>query len=459
MKLRIHLAAALFSCIAVIATAQSASAQSQQTGMVRNAAPAPQGAPVEELPAGKMPADQIPGGSESQEYYPMGQGDASYSPNGGYPGGCANANCCGAACEQTCGAPSCCEPSCGEPSCCSQACCVGADGWWGFGGGQFYFTADYLHVRASFSQATAFIRESLADGTDEYVPIDFDSESSYRFGGGYRLCCCGEQVRFQFTRMTSSGDAPAAQPGDIVPYETSPAPNGETQIRADVATKAFDLEWAKTIPLGGQCCNSCADTCGNGCQTGCCDTCCGKYCPAWDITWSGGVRIADADWSRTYERHDDTDFIDKISRPELEFRGAGLRTGLEGRRYFGRDGWFSLYAKGNISLLVGNVEVESTEQVFDPTTPNNPPITTSQTFKTRQIIPVTELEAGVTSQVTCHTAFTAGYLMAAWHDLGFRDESSNLIVPGTTVFEPPTSYDDANILGFDGFFARLEIAY
>ena len=325
------------------------------------------------------------------------------------------------------------------------------------GGGQFFFTADYLNVRASFSQATAFVRESLADGTAEYVPIEFDFESSYRFAGGYKLCCCGEQIRFMFTRMTSSGESQAF-PGDIVPYETSPAPDGTTFIRADVDAKTFDLEWAKTIPLGGQCCDSCCgDACGDNCQSGCCTPCCGKCCPAWDITWSGGVRIADVGWSRTYERHDDTDFVDKISRPEMDFRGGGLRTGLEGRRYFGKDGWFSLYAKGDISLLFGDVNIKSTERIFDPTTPNDPPTTISQTFKTRQIIPVTEIEAGMTGQVTCHTSITAGYLMAAWHDLGFRDEPSNLLQ--TTVFEPPTSYDDANILGFDGFFARVEVSY
>jgi hypothetical protein len=45
---------------------------------------------------------------------------------------------------------------------------------------------------------------------------------------------------------------------------------------------------------------------------------------------------------------------------------------------------------------------------------------------------------------------TAGYLMSAWHDLGFREHDS---VASEVLF------DDANILGFDGFFARLEFAY
>ena len=34
------------------------------------------------------------------------------------------------------------------------------------GDGQFFVTADYLYVRASFSEATAFVRQDLASGTD-----------------------------------------------------------------------------------------------------------------------------------------------------------------------------------------------------------------------------------------------------------------------------------------------------
>jgi hypothetical protein len=84
----------------------------------------------------------------------------------------------------------------------------------------------------------------------------------------------------------------------------------------------------------------------------------------------------------------------------------------------------------------------------------------SQEYSNRQIIPVTELEAGVTAQVTCHTAISAGYLMTAWHDLGFRNAFDVCDCGDAQV--PPllaTSHDDANILGFDGFFARLEWCY
>ena len=104
--------------------------------------------------------------------------------------------------------------------------------------------------------------EDLATGTDRFVPLDFDYESSYRFGGGYRLCCCGEEIRFLYTRMTSSASDTAVN-GDLVPIEASPPPGGTTFIDANVDAKSYDIEWAKTIPLGGCCCS---DSCGDSCS-------------------------------------------------------------------------------------------------------------------------------------------------------------------------------------------------
>lgn len=441
MTFRIPLVAALAFSFAITATGRFAFAQ--QPGNVGNigAPTAPQPATVEELPSGQT-SDQ----GQPLEHYWQGPSDSGFVPNEYYPGGhgegCAPEGCCEQGyCTPSCGA---CATGCGETSCDSGG------GWFGLGGGQFYFTADYLHVRSSFSEAVAFVEEDLANGDDEFVPLEFDYESSYRFGGGYRSCCCGQEIRFLFTRMTSEA-SDTAFPGDVVPYEAAPPPGGQTNINADVDALSFDLECAKTIPLGGQCCET---PCGDGCQNacGCGESCCPKPCPAWDITWSGGIRIADVDWNRSYVAVDANDFPVTDAQVEMEFQGAGLRVGLEGRRYFFKDGWLSVYSKGNISLLLGDVELKSTRAVDDPTTALSPDAINTQTFETTQIIPVTEIEAGATAQVTCHTAFTAGYLLAAWHDLGFRDEHDlNTLLP--------LRYDDANILGFDGFFARVEVGY
>jgi hypothetical protein len=107
--------------------------------------------------------------------------------------------------------------------------------------------------------------------------------------------------------------------------------------------------------------------------------------------------------------------------------------------------------KGNLSLLVGDVEIETVRTIEGGTAPDN---ILEQSFDGSNVIPVTELEAGITGQVTCHSRISAGYLLSAWHDLGFRDQFDT-----ANVDTFPLRYDDANILGFDGFFARVEFAY
>jgi hypothetical protein len=361
---------------------------------------------------------------------------------------------------------------CGEPQC-DDGCCNACGGFgcegmcWDRGGlcsqfgvvcppGRYYVTADYVYIRANFSEAVAFL-EQIDDqqqgvGSDEFHELDFQYESSYRVGGGYRMGGCNEEIRFMFTRLSSFAND-VAPLGSFVPYEVSAPPGGETLIHADVDIKSYDLEFAKTIPLGGQA--SCGDACGGGDPWGgigcgdACGDCCG--CPAWDLTWTGGLRFADAGWNRTYTAVDADEFITTNAVSVLDFRGGGLRLGLEGRRYFFPNGCMSLYLKGDLSLLLGDVDVQAVRITDDPSTPD-PDTTNSQTFESREIIPVTEIETGLTGHITCNTSVTTGYMYSAWHDLGFRDEFNF-----PTLME--THYDDANILGFDGFFARLEVAY
>ncbi|MFO0788749.1 MAG: Lpg1974 family pore-forming outer membrane protein [Pirellulales bacterium] len=425
MKLRTQGVAALALSLAVTATGNWASAQSRSTSVYKNAprvaqankqVPTPSNQPMgmSSAPASAAPMEDampMPGG------YADGPHGDCYSENGCYDG-----------CDT-----------------CYTGCGSSGGGFLGMGDGRCFVTADYLNVHASFSEATAYVREDLNAGSDQYIPLEFDYNSSWRVGAGWKSCCCGDQIRFMYTQMTSDA-TDTAQPGDIVPNEAAPPPGGRTDIRANVDARTLDLECAKTIPLGGLCCG-----CGDACGDGCCGTC-GNCCPAWDITWSGGVRWADVGWQQSFVARDTDEFPVTDARVGLNFRGGGLRTGLEGRRYFFKDGWLSIYAKGDISLLLGDVNVSNIRDVNDPSQSVNPVATNTQTFRTRQIIPVTELECGLTGQVSNRTAITAGYLFAAWHDLGIRPthELNTL---------QPITYDDANILGFDGFFARLQFDF
>jgi hypothetical protein len=315
--------------------------------------------------------------------------------------------------------------------------------------GQCYFFADYLYVRASASEAVTFMEvDNNTPGLNERTvnQFDFEYDSSFRFGGGYRLCECGEQIRFMYTRFDSfAEDEQDFDTNIIVPFEVVGEPGGTYFFNADVDLNAYDLEYAKTIPLGGNCCCNCGDACGGGCGDGCCQPC----CPAWDITWSGGVRAAEADWQRAYVALGAQDNLVSDAVSSMDFDGVGLKMGLEGRRYFFKDGWLSLFLKGDLSVLYGNLEFETVRTEEGGSVPDQ---VIRQTTENQQLIPVTEIEAGLSGQVSCHCRVSAGYLLSAWHDLGFRDEFQL-----DNVF--PLQYDDANILGFDGFFARLEYGF
>lgn len=323
--------------------------------------------------------------------------------------------------------------------------------------------AEYIYARANFSQALSYISNDVVNNVFTYNQYDFDYNSSYGFYGGIADCCCGGAIMFNFQRLRS--DAAFGPVSDdvntniLVPFEVDPPAGGFTTGFATVDLKSYAATFQKTIPLGSplcadSCCD-CGDTCcgDDCCGDDCCgDSCCGGnscgccWCPAWDLTWRGGIRFADVDWSRGANAFD---VIGATTIPEdsyvtnLNFEGFGFTTGLEGRRYFGRKGKFSVFAGGDISVLLGDINITTTvieggnAAVFQDSCTH--------------IVPVTEVEMGGTYHIGCHASISAGYFFSAWHDLGMRDEYN---------FATQLShYDDANILGFDGFFARAEVAF
>ncbi|MEQ8211351.1 MAG: Lpg1974 family pore-forming outer membrane protein [Lacipirellulaceae bacterium] len=324
--------------------------------------------------------------------------------------------------------------------------------------------AEYIYARANFSQALSYIENDTVNNVVTFNQYDFDYNSSYGFYGGIADCCCGGAIIFDFQRLRSDAvfgpisDDTAAGIVNIVPFEVNPPANGFTNGFASVDLQSYGASFQKTIPLGSPlcadtCCD-CGDTCcgDDCCGDSCCgDSCCGSgcgcgWCPAWDLTWRGGIRWANVDWSRGANAFDTTTgtaVADDSYVTQLDFEGFGFRTGLEGRRYFGRRGRFSVFAGGDISVLLGDINIRTT--VVDGGTPS-----VFQDSCTH-IVPVTEVEMGGTYHIGCHASITAGYFFSAWHDLGMRDEyETNLQM---------SHYDDANILGFDGLFARAEVAF
>lgn len=303
--------------------------------------------------------------------------------------------------------------------------------------------AEYIYAQATFSEALAFVSQDAINGVDTFNQIDFDYESSYSFYGGFYLPDCGGAVIFDYTRLTSSGDYAASESNSVEifgPFEIDGLIEGE----ADVDLKSYDLSFSKTIPLG---CLLSGKECGDCCDP-CCDSGCGGgWCPAWDITWSGGVRFANVNWGNTITAFDPfvtgNPQIDSATTT-LDFDGFGGRVGFMGRRYIGKRGLFSLYGKGDFSLLFGEVDLQTAVTNVAGTAF----IRTSNDIT----VPVTEIELGGSAHLGRHATLSAGYFWSAWHDLGMSPTYD------FNQFQV-AHFDDANILGWNGFFARAEIAF
>ena len=315
------------------------------------------------------------------------------------------------------------------------------DGAW-FGG------AEYLLIRPHFSQDAAMMRETLTNpqigpsvSTDTAIGFDYDYTSSIRAFIGYRLCDCGGEIQFTYWSLDAKAGAPTGTASAtstqevffFAPNELSPQVGGTLSASARVNVNAFDLDFSKRIPLGD------------------CDCAC---CPAWDLKWSAGVRIASVAQSKdravTSPNTAPAGAVIEMSDYSTDFRGAGPRLGLEGRRYFGECGNFSLFARGSGSLLLGQFDSVRTINNYDATG-TLITIDVSEQRQTR-IIPVAELEVGGTWQVCDCFQITAGWLFQAWWDLG----QTEVFARDTTGFD---TAPDSNILSFDGLFVRAEYCF
>ena len=326
---------------------------------------------------------------------------------------------------------------------------------------QLVFGAEYIYAQATFSEALAFVSQDAVTAVETFHNIEFDYESSYSFYGGVYLPDCGGAVIFDYTRLTSSGDFSADDSAfvDVFgPFEN----DGNIRGDADVDLNSFDVGFSKTIPLGclltcGKGCGDCADAC---CDDGCCSGGGGGggfggggWCPAWDITWGAGVRFADVDWTNSVSQVDPANNFAVLDNAttRMNFDGFGGRVGLMGRRYLGKRGLFSLYGRGDWSVLFGDREIE--------TAITRTGVGTAFIRQDTEItVPVTEIELGSTAHLGAHASLSAGYFWSAWHDLGMSPTYDFEAPGGVNRFEIE-SFDDANILGWNGFFARAEVAF
>jgi hypothetical protein len=322
--------------------------------------------------------------------------------------------------------------------------------------GMWYASVDYLLLRPRISQNVAEVRRHVVSNsdvipntltyTDDSVEFNFPYQSGFRASLGYRLLDCGGDIQVTYWRMSASAsfhnDGPVVTGTDddlllFAQLKNNPGPGGFLSGSAGVTANIFDVDFAKCISMGG--------------PQGECDAC---FCPRWDLRWSAGARIADISRfdnntattpSTATELPTDTITTGSI---DARFVGAGPRIGVQGRRYFGCNGFLSLYAKASQALLIGDFRMRR-----ETTSPGDEQIQTAtfiQNDRYSRMIPVTDIEVGGSWQIAPYTFVSAGYFFQCWWDLGFGET-----VLGTN-FGP---LDTANILGFDGLFVRGEIIF
>jgi len=306
---------------------------------------------------------------------------------------------------------------------------------------QWVVGVEFLYARASFSDAAAYVTTDSDAQALSFTPLDFDYEPSYSVYGGAFVSQWGGAMIIDFTRLSSDASFGAVTSGS----STVVAPFLEADVNgsANVDAKTYDLSFSKSLYLGGEA------PAASGAAAAGCPTCVAvrpPWEPAWELGFEGGIRFADVDWSRSamgFAPGDPTVAVGS-SRGELSFDGFGPRLGLLGRRYLGKRGVVSVYAKGDWSLVWGDVDLSFTETLADTAT------TTIVRSGGNRMVPVTELELGATTNIGQSASFSAGYFWMAWHDLGTSDNLSPITLSGGS---------GGNILGFDGLFVRGEVAY
>ncbi len=350
------------------------------------------------------------------------------------------------------------DGACADESCCADMACgdICGEGCGGGGlglgllgcqPGQIFVGGEWLYVRTTHSENVSYLEQDPTDIQSPqitYQQFDPSYASSYRAYAGYRLCCCGDEIRFTYTRISTddTDQSPVASStrNFIAPPEVlAITPGSRLNNRTSTDINNYDLGISKTIPLGS--------------PLGCCDPCNCCPCPAWDLVWTGAVRFANVDTESNYANDlTGTNLAgqERSSTLRTTFDGVGLRTGLLGRRYLGRQGVASVYVKGDISLLVGEKDQEMVD--FSNGTPSQ---VRRHSMSGTNVIPVTELEAGASVCLTRNTMLSAGYFLSAWHDLGIGAEYNY----GAGTVTQLNGWDDANILSFDGLFVRAEMGF
>ena len=314
-------------------------------------------------------------------------------------------------------------------------------------GGMWYGAVDYLLVRPRFSQDAAEVRQTTTTDTSvtpnlttqssQAVSFPFKYSSAFRASLGYRLLDCGGDINFTYWRFNNSAsiaDGPAGGNDQLTIFGNAGNNPGDGQFftaQSNVIANLYDLDFARCLSFGG--------------PAAPCDAC---FCPRWDLRWSAGVRMADISRTNHNVVSDTTGTALSYGAIDSRFFGAGPRVGMQGRRYFGCNGLLSLYARGNLALMLGNYRINQNSSILGADTAATTVFT--QLASIGRLVPSADIEVGGSWQIAPYTLISAGWFFQCFWDLGQTETISG------TAFPP---IDTSNILGFDGLFIRGEMLF
>ncbi len=339
-------------------------------------------------------------------------------------------------------------PTCWDnDDCCTNACCAPKCGCW-YGG------ADYLLAKAHFSQGYAAIvcqtttntttTPNVSNLTENAVPFPYKYSSMYRVFLGYHLNDCGGDINFtywnlQSTAATTLGPANVTAGTNIILGQVlnNPADGQYLNASSGIRINIYDVDFSKYLIYGGP---------GSPCDC--------NFCPRWDMRWFAGVRIAQVNRFDNNSITNADGSTAAYGMINANFYGAGPKIGLQARRYIGRSQLFSVYAKGSMSLLLGQSHISRTQIV--PGDSNTPTAITTANDNTSRVIPVADIEVGGSYQLYPHFFVSAGYFVQCWWDQGFGETISTGTSGLVTSFG---SLDTSNIMAWTGLFVRAEMFF
>lgn len=298
-----------------------------------------------------------------------------------------------------------------------------------------------LLLRPHWSQATAMTETTSSQSgattifNENLINFNPGYQGAFRTYLGIRNCACGDEIRFTFLNFNSAESLKGTATSNMSVCDflcnTTPNPGDSVSTSFGMGMSLWDIDCIRPF--------FCVPPCNNPC---------GPQCHPWDLRWFAGLRFAyiNQNISSLVTDSAAAGGIFAQAGAANKFTGFGPRVGLQGRKYFGQNGRFSVYTRGAGSILVGN----DYQSVTNSTPTGDLPTVTNLVSRNSRIIPVAEVELGATWWMLPRFAVSGGWMLMSFWDLGMQATGNIGATP---------NLDDSNILGFDGFFLRGELVF